>query len=60
MNKTDFARYGDDNVPCKTANITDEVIQALELDSMMLFKWFSDNQIKANIGKCHLLVNKKD
>ena len=60
MNKTDFARYGDDNAPYKTANITDEVIQALELDSMMLFKWFSDNQIKANISKCHLLVNKKD
>ena len=27
---------------------------------MMLFQWFPDNQIKANINKCHLLVNKKD
>ena len=27
---------------------------------MMLFKWFSDNQMKANISKSHLLVNKKD
>ena len=27
---------------------------------MMLFQWFSDNQMKANISKCHLLVNKKD
>ena len=27
---------------------------------MLLFKWFSDNQIKANINKCHLLVNRKD
>ena len=26
----------------------------------MLFKWFSGNQMKANISKCHLLVNKKD
>ena len=26
----------------------------------MLFKWFSDNQIKPNISKCHLQVNKKD
>ena len=26
----------------------------------MLFKQFSDNQMKANISKCHLLVNKKD
>ena len=27
---------------------------------MMLFQWFSDNEMKANISKCHLLVNKKD
>ena len=26
----------------------------------MLFKWFSDNQMKANISNCHLLVNKKN
>ena len=38
----------------------DEVIQSLEHDSMMLFQWFSDNQMKANISKCHLLVNKND
>ena len=37
-----------------------EVIQSLEYDSMMLFQWFSDNQIKANISKSDLLVNKKD
>ena len=26
----------------------------------MLLQWSCDNQIKANISKCHLLVNKKD
>ena len=26
----------------------------------MLFQWFSDNQMKANISKCHPLMNKKD
>ena len=26
----------------------------------MLFKWFPDNQMKANISKCHLLVNWKE
>ena len=26
----------------------------------MLLKWFFENQMKANISKCHLLVNKKD
>ena len=60
MNETDFASYADDNTPYRTANTIDEVIQSLEHDSMMLFQWFSDNQMKANISKCHLLVNKKD
>ena len=27
---------------------------------MMLFKRFSDNQTKAALSKCHLLMNKKD
>ena len=26
----------------------------------MLLKWFSENQMKANINECHLLVNRKD
>ena len=26
----------------------------------MLLKWFSDNQMKVNIIKCHFPVNKKD
>ena len=26
----------------------------------MLLKWFSDNQMKVNIIKCHFPANKKD
>ena len=59
MNKTDFASYADNNRSYRTANTRDEVIQSLKHDSM-LFQWFSDNQMKCNINKCHLLVNKKD
>ena len=46
MNKTDFASYADDNTPYRTANTIDEVIQSLQHESMMLFQWFSDNQMK--------------
>ena len=60
MTKTDIASYADDNTSYTTANTIDEVIKSLEHDSMMLFKWFSDNHRKANISKCHLLLNKKD
>ena len=59
MSETDFASYADDNTPYRTANTTDEVIQSLQHDSMMLFQWFSDNQMKASIRKSHLLLNKK-
>ena len=60
MRETDFSSYADDNTPYRTADTIKEVIKLLERDSAMLFKWFSDSQMKANISKCHLLVNKKD
>ena len=60
MKETDFSSYADDNTPYRTADTIEEVMKLLERDSAMLFKWFSDNQMKANISKCHLLVNKKD
>ena len=47
-------------MPYRAPNTIHEVIQLLEHDSMMLFQWFSDNHMKANVSKCHLLVNKKD
>ena len=28
--------------------------------SMKLFKWFADNQMKANQDKCHLIVSKNE
>ena len=60
MNETDFASYADDNTPYRTANTIDKVIQSLEYDSMMLFKQFSNNQMKVNISKYHFLVNEKN
>ena len=60
MNETDFASYADDNTPYRTANTIDEVIQSLEHDSVKMFQLFFDNQMKVNISKCRLLVNKKD
>ena len=46
-------------MPYRTKATIEEVIKLLEQGSTMFFKWFSDNQMKANISKCHLLVNKK-
>ena len=60
MKETEFSSYADDNTPYRTANTIEEVIKLLERGSGMLFKWFSENQMKENISKCTLLVNKKD
>ena len=60
MDQTDFVSYADYNAPYITANSIDEIIQSPEHDSMMLFKWFSDNQMIASMSQCHLLLNKKD
>ena len=46
-------------MPYRTEATIEEVMKLLEQGSTMFFKWFSDNQMKANISKCHLLVNKK-
>ena len=47
-------------MPYRTEGTIEEVMKLLEQGSTMFFKWFSDNQMKANISKCHLLVNAKD
>ena len=47
-------------MPYRTKGTIEEVMKLLEQGSTMFFKWFSDNQMKANISKCHLLVNTKD
>lgn len=60
INETEIANYVDDNIPSRTANTINEVIQSLEHGTIMLLKSFCDNQVKADISKCHFLVNKKD
>ena len=60
LKETDISDYVDDNTPYRTADTTDEIIKLLDHDSMILFKWLSDNQMKANISKYHFLVNKSD
>ena len=60
MKEASFASYADDNTPYVTAENLDEVIKSLEKDSIKLFQWFSDNHLKANHDKCHLLVSGKN
>ena len=60
LSQTYFASYADGNTPYVEANNIDEVIRILENDSIQLFKWFSDNQMKANKDKCHLVIRNNE
>ena len=57
MESIDIASYADDNTPYTTGNSIEEVIQKLENASKTLFQWVRDNQIKANLDKCHFLCS---
>ena len=39
-----------------TGNSIEYVINSFESDSIKLFKWFTENQMKANKGKCYFLI----
>ena len=54
---SNFASFADENTQYVEGSNIDEVITILENDSVQLFKWFSDNHLKANKDKCHLISN---
>ena len=56
MSDTDLASYADDDTPYVSADTIDEVIRKLETASVKLFRWFADNQMKANQDKCHVIA----
>ena len=57
MNEIDFASYPDDNTPNVTGDDIEDVINSTENVSIKLFKWFAENQLKANKDKSHLLLS---
>ena len=57
INNIDFASYAYDNTPYTTNESVEKVIDKLEIEAKSLFVWFSNNQIKANPHKCHLLIS---
>ena len=57
---TDIANYADDNSPYACKNDIDSVIFKLENDSRILIEWVSNNALKANPDKFHLLLNSEN
>ena len=57
LEEIDFASYADANTPFVFEATPEKVVSSLESCSASLFEWFSNNQMKANPEKCHLLMN---
>ena len=60
MNDIDFASYADENTPYVSSDSIEDVIRILENDYIKLFKWYSNNMMKANKDKCHLIVSSNE
>ena len=57
LENTDIASHADDNTICSAQKNRETVINTTETSSQVLFDWFSDNFMKANSGKSHLLMS---
>ena len=53
----DIANYADDTTPYALDSKLENIVKLLEENADKLFDWFSNNYLKANPDKCHLLVN---
>ena len=56
VSETDSPSYANDNTLHASFDNVDDVIKILENDDIRLFKWFSDNKMKANKDECYLFV----
>ena len=55
-----FASYADDNTIYQLGRNVDDVINDLQFSAEKLLHWFSDNQMKRNTDKCHLIMSPND
>ena len=60
LHETQFTGYADDITPSVVRDNIPDVISALEEIGEKFLIWLSDNQLKLNTDKYHLLLNTED
>ena len=60
LKATCFTGYAADNTPFMIRDNISDVKKALEEIGENPVNWFSNNDLKLNITKCHLLVNSQE
>ena len=56
MSKSNVANYADDSTLRACEKNLFDVQRKLESESLILFKWFHDNYLKADSGKSHVIL----
>ena len=54
--ETEVCNHADDTTIYVCGNELEHVVSSLETDAQKLSKWFLDNDMKLNPGKCHHLI----
>ena len=57
VEEVDIMSYADDNTLYVCSEIVDVTLEKLEEVGKVLFEWFSNNFLKANTDKCHLILS---
>ena len=52
-----FAASADDNTPYFFDRNFEAFLSKLQICALKLFEWFSNNYMKTNSGKCHLVLS---
>ena len=55
-----FAAYADDNTPFLCNNILEVLLSKLQICALKLLEWFSNNHLKMNSDKYHLILSSND
>ena len=56
FSKYQLCNYADDNTLYKSGKNMQRIKNSLEMDFMILHKWFHENHMVLNPGKCHYIV----
>ena len=59
MFETVFTSFAHDNTPYVSGDSKNAIIKSLKDEFINAFKWFLDNEMKANSNKCHLFTSKQ-
>ena len=56
---SEIASYADDTTPYSCADDIPSIITQLQSTASKIFSWFTNNHMKVNPGKCHILLSAK-